>query len=708
MRVPLATFVCLALMACGGGEHGHRPRADLVRLFPRTAAGQEVLALELGTPAARHYLEGWAAGEPLASGEMVARLVSPEASVRLEMRGSGVRRLVLRCGVIGAADAALLGVRVGGRQVAWLRLARGLADHTVELPGQVRGAVAADVVLLSKPGTDVACASIRVERPDADGRRPALVSGGRHEALVIPGGTRVDYFLRLPRQATLRGRLRPDGGGAALRVVVARDGQPDAIVLDGAGEAGRFGADLGPFDDAVVRLTLEAHGPGALRLEQARVIGTEAPPVPAPPRPARRPNVLLYVIDTLRADHLGCYGYARDTSPHIDALAADGLLFAPVVAQASWTTPAVASILTGRYPQHHGAVSLTAGLRPGIPLLPELLRAQGYATAAFVTNVNVRGEIGFRRGFDEYHYFPERKRRPTLHLPAVELTERAAAWIAGQGRAPFFVYVHASDPHAPYAPPAALAARFAPHAPPALAGARDPLRLVSERRSFQTPENVAYLRDLYDGDVAAVDEGFGRLVAELRRLDLYDDTLIVLVADHGEEFGEHGGLEHGSTLYREVIDVPLVIRLPDGARRGRVETLARQVDVLPTVLEELGLPPPDGIDGRSLLTASWDATVEALSHTALGPTVRSALVTRRWKVIAAMGPRRGGGTEIYEIDRDPEERRNVAPSAPVMAGYASEILEDWARRLVRTAQAGGALAPDQDTMRRLRALGYLR
>jgi hypothetical protein len=314
MRVLRAALVGLALVACGGGERTRRPRADRIRLFPRTAAGQEVLALELGTPAARRYLEGWAAGERLDGGEVAARLLSPEAAVRLEMRGSGVRRLVLRCGVIGTADAALLGVRVGGRQLAWLRLERGLADHTVELPGQVRGAVAADVVLLSKQGSDVACASIRVERPDAVGRRPALVSGGRHEALVIPGGTRVDWFLRLPHRAALRGLLRPDGGGADLRVVVARDGEPDAVVLDGPGEAGRFRADLDPFGDAVVRLTLEARGPGAVRRATrrcARGLREEGPParavrVPGVQRLPVHPAALSAASARSRASRRSC------------------------------------------------------------------------------------------------------------------------------------------------------------------------------------------------------------------------------------------------------------------------------------------------------------------------------------------------------------------------------------------------------------------
>src|SRR5262249_16957517 len=154
------------------------------------------------------------------------------------------------------------------------------------------------------------------------------------------------------------------------------------------------------------------------------------------------------------------YGYRRPTSPHIDALAAEGILFAHAVAQASWTTPATASILTGRYPQGHGATSLGESMRPDVPTLAEVLQRQGYPTPALGANTNGNGNLGFRRGFDDYTFFPEEPARPGVYLPAAELHEHVVAWLAQADRRPFFLYVHASDPHAPYAPPPRFAARF--------------------------------------------------------------------------------------------------------------------------------------------------------------------------------------------------------------------------------------------------------
>jgi arylsulfatase A-like enzyme len=419
--------------------------------------------------------------------------------------------------------------------------------------------------------------------------------------------------------------------------------------------------------------------------------------------------VLLYVIDTLRADHLGCYGYSRATSPNIDALSDGGILFTRMVAQSSWTRPATASILTGLDPLAHGASTLSARIRPQVVTLADLLHARGYHTAAFVTNVNVRGEMGFRRGFDEYVYLPEDHERPTVHLPADELNAHVFRWLEERRPTPFFLYVHASDPHAPYHPPAAIAARFLPtDGLPPIAGEHDPLRLLLADRTARTEENLSYLRALYDGEIAFTDEAFGALRGKLRELGLEAGTLVAVTADHGEEFLDHGGFEHGRTLYGELLRVPFILRLPRGERGGQqIERLARQVDVVPTLLAALGLPARGELPGSDLL-ASDGPEPEAFSHTGLGSAEIMALTTTGWKVIHR-ADRQHDTFEIYDLREDPAERRDLAASRPVLLGYGRQALVRRAVDVPRPAYGveDQAAIIDSDTARRLRALGYV-
>ena len=711
-RLAVATALA-GVLACRQHDDEHVARLDLLRLFPSTEQGK-FRTIELGGGAASAQGAGWSTGRA-PTGERVALMTGAEASVRL---GRGVReasRIVLRCGVldVGTSAPALLGVRLDGRQLRSLRLGAGLTEHVVAVSGRFPPWGSGDLVLRASSARHAAigCSSIRVEPPHADGRpRPTVAGHGQRERLSLPGGTRVDFYLRVPEDAELRARLLPadDDRPRVLRVAVTGDGGGERVVLETASD-GQLRADLVAFAKAVVRVSVEAVGEGTVRLERPRLLGAAPRTVQARAAPPRPLNLLLVVVDTLRADHLGCYGHERPTSPHIDALAAEGLLFTRAVAQSSWTTPATASILTGRYPHHHRAVTFTSPIAPDVPTLAELLRARGYRTGAYVTNVNVRGSLGFDRGFDDYHYYPEKEASPSLHLPASELAVHAASWLAaGDGR-PFFLWVHASDPHAPYAAPPALAARFAEALPPTMVGSADPLRLLRRRGVPASAAELAYLTSLYDADVAAADEGVGHILAVLRQLRLAEDTLIIVTADHGEEFGEHGGFEHGHSLYRELTDIPLIIRLPGAARPGRVSTFARQVDIVPTALDVLGLPTPP-TDGRPLLSDDRvDDTVEALSHAALHRVSRAAIETPRWKAIRTVGLR-GDVVEVYDRRADPREQHDVAWERPVIAGYARQTIGLWPLDVAGSAARwpDNVRKMDRETVRRLRALGYLR
>jgi arylsulfatase A-like enzyme len=416
-------------------------------------------------------------------------------------------------------------------------------------------------------------------------------------------------------------------------------------------------------------------------------------------------------VDTLRADALGCYGYPLPTSPNIDQLAAESILFANTFAQSSWTKPATASLVTGLNPASHGAVNLTSRISPDATTLAEVLRAHGYLAGAFVTNVNVSGEFGFKRGFDEYNYLPEDLSRSTLHVTAAKVNELVFPWLETHQRQPFFLYLHVSDPHAPYRPPSLTAERFRPPGPvPTIAYAPSPLHELTKDSTARTTENIAYVRSLYDGDVSLVDDAFGALVTKLKSLGLYDKLVMVVTSDHGEEFNEHGGFEHGHTLYREMLSVPLILRLPGGQGGGtRVLELARQIDIAPTVLRSVGLRVPPAMQGRSLwpVPAASTAPADAISQTKLGGGDVAAAMTTEWKVI-----HRGRATtsdfEIYDLRQDPEERRNLAAEKPVLLGYGRQLLMTSAANPTRPRYDGaGNLALEPETAAKLRALGYV-
>ncbi len=359
------------------------------------------------------------------------------------------------------------------------------------------------------------------------------------------------------------------------------------------------------------------------------------------------PNVLVYIIDALRADHLSCYGYGRPTSPVIDALAAEpGVVrFTQAYSPATWTKPVAASILSGCYAPAHGVRSRSDLFLRAVPRLPELLQAAGYRTAAVSTIGNVSSVLGFGIGFD---HFVDLYKEPalasqrevsntgawklyfeqdtTVVLPLAEdVNQQAIEWLAGRARSetgpsdttqspnhpitqspnhpvthPWFLFLWALDPHDPYYPPAGFDLWRDPGYTGRIDGSAESVRRV------RTAADVQRLVDLYDGEIAYVDQQFGRLLGYLRATGQYDDTLIVLAGDHGEAFGEHGDFVHGHLAYEEVMHVPLLIKFPSGmdVPGGAVDSLAQLTDIAPTVLDALGLGHLSaGMQGVSLLPA---------------------------------------------------------------------------------------------------------
>ena len=446
--------------------------------------------------------------------------------------------------------------------------------------------------------------------------------------------------------------------------------------------------------------------PRAALALSALLLSTGAGVASEPPAP----NVVLYVIDTLRADHLGCYGYARPTSPRMDAFARGAVLFTRATAQSSWTLPAIASILTGRLPGSHGAVGPSRAVRPEVPTLAELLRARGYDTAAFVTNYLGSAVFGLGRGFDVFRFYAERgDRRPGVYLDSETLIRRVVRRLPRSSERPFFLYVHATDPHFPYLPPRRYARAFERRDVPrpaylALVEAMRPFHNGQERWGTRPApieeRDVTLLHDLYDGEIRRADAGFGVLLDTLAARGLLEHTLVVLTADHGEEFLEHGGIAHGQTLYGEALHVPLVIRPPGEAPAAtRLDVLAQHVDILPTILAAVGIPVPPEIDGTSLLEGHH--APEAHTSLRLAGRVLDAVATPEWKVIRDLGRPRARRFEAYRLGDDPGERRDVAGMVPDLVSSGRERI-----RLRDGSFTRGPRIPEE-RVGRLRALGYV-
>lgn len=572
---------------------------------------------------------------------------------------------------------------------------------------------------------------LRIDSPGASETAPFVRPDPAPAGLVLPFGNRVDYFLKLPPDSRLViDGLRPWGRAprqeatdSALQIELqdALSSEVQRFELAPSGDAS--GLQLPISSARIARVSLQAvrgaapsDGVDGLEVLQP-VLRSKSPPAPTRPRhrhPTADPqtNVLIYLVDTLRADHLGCYGYDKPTSPRVDAFARDATLFRHALAQSSWTRPAVASLFTGLYARSHGTNERKSKLPASIAghSLQAILRANGYETAAFITNGNVSEGFGFDVGFDVFERLPEQK-TDEVHYYSDEVNEAVFAWLDHRSSAsPFHLYVHTTDPHAPYVPRSPYRERFAPGVPRTVGLMES--RLALRRGKIRNPEAKRDdLMALYDAEVAFNDHHFGALLDKLKALGSYDSTLIVFLADHGEEFFDHQGWGHGATLFAEQLHIPLLIKFPQGFAGNRtVDQVARQIDVMPTILDYLGYEIPRGTQGRSLLPCLDDPV------NCKEPSETFACLTldgRRLDSVTAAGhkliqniakSRRPEGFDLYDLHADPLERTDLEDERPVIAGYLKSKLLDPAKRPSAPAEEEATIDPATDE--RLRALGY--
>lgn len=441
---------------------------------------------------------------------------------------------------------------------------------------------------------------------------------------------------------------------------------------------------------------------------------------------SQRGDVLFIVVDTLRADHLPVYGYNRSRTPHLDAFSRDAVRFEHAYVNSSWTRPSFASLLTGRLPSSHGVMAKNDALPAAVQTLPEVLNQTGWRTFGLATNYNVAPYFNFHQGFDDYHYLEPNfvwgaddisaklllvqflKQRietwraargqvaaGTAYQDAAVVNRVIFDWLSAKPKSPWFMFVGYMDPHDPYFEHPYNGTGFARAANPR------PDRAQAPR-----------LKQLYDGEIAYWDAHFGKLIERLKKDGHYDAMTIIVTSDHGEEFADHGGFWHGTTLYDEQLRVPLLIKLPQNQRGSSVVThWVQSIDIMPTLLRQLGMPVPAAVQGGDLFEGTELIYAEENHEGNVLEAVRERRQASAYKLITANpnNPRGLLDTELYNVEKDQGEKTNLATADKPIAHQmkntlitASKVAKHGA---VRRTPVN--VEHDEEAAEKLRALGYV-
>ena len=427
----------------------------------------------------------------------------------------------------------------------------------------------------------------------------------------------------------------------------------------------------------------------------------------------KAPNVILVVVDTLRADHLGFAGYRRPTSPHLDRLAAESITFDNAIAQAPWTSPSIASLMTSRYPGTLGYADSKdpARAEDDILFLAEILAEHGYGAHGVISHTYTGSRLGFDQGMIT---FDEDNALGPLHISSASVTDKAIDFLDGRpADQPFFLFAHYFDPHFSYMLHEDF--DFDPdYTGDVVSGEPYGKLLERARGRTLTPRDMRFIRALYDSEIRFTDLHIGRFLEHLRETGLYDDAVIVFTADHGEAFLDRKDrwIGHGKTLFGELIHVPLVIKLPGNANAGlRVSTPVGLVDVMPSLLELLDLPSPRDAQfvGRALPLTRPEALRQLEATPVFSETMArrrwlQSIVHGRWKLIAN---RQTGKLRLFDLENDPGERRNLAKREPETVERLAKDLRAWNARIDAERREGAQPNFSAEEIERLRALGYL-
>lgn len=756
-------------------RHLGRPAPVVYDLAARAAVAERSSPREVvfpGVPGYEHYFtEGFHSEGRRSAGATPFLWTKRECALAFDWPEVHTRAAVVDLAPYpGVAGGQRVEVLLNDQRVAELALNDARGRYRVELPGhaQVPGrnslrlrfsaaAAPTDSDPTSADDRELAAAFYALSvAPGGDARlddllqrdAPAPVEWAAEQGvptltMLAPGSVR--FALRLPAGAELRftpelhALARSAAGSATFRVtletqgrgaralfeqrVQASDRMPQEVALRLPGRPGdvvRLGLDVQaapeqPFAWGVWRAprVLGRAGPAGLRpqpwsaAEAARGEGQRRALSSA------RPNVIFIILDAARAQQFGAYGYGRATTPHIDRLAREGVLFEHAVTPAVYTLSAMSSVWTSLYPdRHHGELAFSSPLPDESFTLAELLSARGVTTAAFVANAMAGRAFGLHQGFGEF-----REIFRDLGSDADAFMQVVPGWTLQHRDQPFFLYLHFREPHFPYDPRPPFDTAFGPEGPIAKSVRRDASFLVDVnqgRRAFSAAEREHLVR-LYDGNLAAVDHELGRLRAALEAQGVWERSVVIVAGDHGEALQEHGYIGHNTQLYEGSVRVPLIVRFPKGLgpTGRRVGALVDLLDIAPTVAEVFGLgEQPDArrhFQGRSLLgvLAGAPGKPAVLSRT-VWERPRYGLSDGRYKYIYDT---RTGDEELYDTQTDRGETNNLRLEQPLRTAFYRQELFEWTAAIAQgSGEHVSGRAPSQLTREQcenLKSLGYL-
>lgn len=419
--------------------------------------------------------------------------------------------------------------------------------------------------------------------------------------------------------------------------------------------------------------------------------------------PSKRPHIFLVVVDTLRPDHLGCYNYPRQTSPNVDAFAAENLLFQKCFSHAPVTAPSCSSFLTGFLP-HETTILNNSTRLPEVPSISKLMKKGGYKTYGVVSNYVLRKKMGFGQGFDVYDDQMDDKEinRGTVERVAEKTTDKVIEMLGAHSEGPLFMWMHYQDPHGPYIPPAPYNELFvnldqSPH-PLEIAdkGGIPPYQKLGDHTDYH------YYVSQYDGEIRYYDDQFGRLLTWLKENGMYEDSMILFTSDHGEAMGEYNYFfAHGHNLSNNQIHVPLILKEADGLAGTRPDNV-QLMDIVPTLLRAGGIPPELPYRGRDLRTHYSTPSSICSELNVAG----ASLVLGQYKLIIY-----GRSTMLFDILKDPLERQNLA-SDPSHKGRISQMADELYRLYKKEdfLKVEKPLKKDiltEEEKKKLKSLGYL-
>ena len=582
--------------------------------------------------------------------------------------------------------------------------------------------------LVEQVPSDVSYAVIRANLPALRDKgipsAPVTLYDETRRALTPPLPSRLPFVAALPPRPVLQFAIsvatlgKPKRWSPVRFRILAKSGYEEKVVFKETIDLPQRNkwldrsVDLAPWSETEAQLTFEVltDGHPAAAGENDPVFPLWGNPVIfSRDNPKERPPVILISVDCLRPDHLGLYGYHRNTTPRLDQLAEEAFVFETATAASSWTLPSHMSMMTGLTPSFH-AVTRERKLGATIGYLPELLSEGGYQTIGVVSGAYLSPSFGFERGFHKYRVLKRSRAAQTIDL--------ATAWLSKTEGRDVFLFLHLFDPHWRYLPPDDFVELFAPR--PENVDAL--LSTVIDRAPPAGPEDIEQLENLYDGEIAYVDQELGRFFDWLKERELYEASLIIVTSDHGEAFYEHEHWQHSDTLYEEMIRVPLLVKWPHSSVAKNVEPPVSLVALFPTILEAAGLP-STGTGGNGFSRYRNDAlpdsepTVSEVIWWAGDPVVKKvSLRSRELKYIATFEASAEDDLtidkikkeELYDLASDPEEVNNLQSDRRTEA-FRRQLrahLEN-AREFRADREQGGRVVIDQDVREQLRALGYL-